>query len=288
MKQRAVPYLFLFPTLVAILMGYFYPMLHAVAQSFLAGQFGRMGGSFTGLSNYADVVAAPRFWSSLRVSAIYTLGATAGAVVFGFYTALLLNQPFRGRGAVRSLFIVSWAVPYVTAALIWSWMFDFQFGVINFTLTSTVLLRESVDWLNSPRLALSSITVVSIWKLYPLATVMYLAGFQTISPDLYEAGKVDGANAFRRMIHITIPAVKNVTTILVLLIGIWIFGRGVVLIFLMTGGGPVGATENLALYMYNIAFQFFRMNQAAAIGTIVLGISAVFAVLYLKLMEAKR
>jgi multiple sugar transport system permease protein len=288
MNRRLVPYYFLLPTILAILMGYFYPMLHAVGQSFMANQFARTGGRFVGFSNYVDVLAAPRFWSSLRVAVVYTLGATAGAVLFGFYTALMLNQPFRGRGVVRSLFIVSWAIPYVTAALIWRWMFDYQFGVINFTLTTTSLFSESIDWLNNPRLALSSITVVSVWKLYPLATVMYLAGFQTISPDLYEAGKVDGANAFKRMIYITVPGVRSVTTVLVLLIGIWIFGRAIVLTFLMTGGGPVGATENLALYMYNVAFQFFRMNQAAAIGTLVLLVSAVFAILYLRAMEARK
>lgn len=288
MNRRLVPYCFLLPTILAILAGYFYPMLHAVAQSFMESQFARMGGRFVRFTNYADILAAPRFLSSLRVSAVYTLGATTGAVLFGFSTALMLNQRFRGRGVVRSLFIASWAVPYVTAALIWRWMFDYQFGVVNFTLTTAGLLNEGMDWLNNPRLALSGITVVSVWKLYPLATVMYLAGFQTIAPDVYEAGKVDGANAFRRMVHITVPGVRNVTTVLVLLIGIWIFGRAIVLTFLMTGGGPVGATENLALYMYNIAFQFFRMNQAAAVGTLVLLVSAVFAILYLRVKEAGR
>lgn len=288
MNRRIVPYIFLLPTLLAIVMGYFYPMLQAVIQSFMQSQFGRLGGQLVGFSNYRDVLALQRFWSSLRVSVVYTVGATAGAVLFGFYTAILLNQRFPGRPVIRSLFIIAWAVPYVTAAMIWRWMLDYQFGVINYSLTVSSLFTESIDWLNSPRLALSSVTAVSVWKLYPLATVMYLAGFQTISPDLYEAGKVDGANAFNRLVHITVPGVKSVTTVLVLLISIWIFGRAIVLVFLMTGGGPVGATENVALYMYNLAFQFFRMNQAAAIGTIVLLVSAVFAILYLRVMETKK
>ena len=186
------------------------------------------------------------------------------------------------------MFIISWAVPYVTAAMIWQWMFDYQFGVINYTLVASSLLAEGMDWLNSPQLSLSSVTLVSVWKLYPLATVMYLAGFQTISPDLYEAGKVDGANALERLVHITVPGVRSVTTVLVLLVSIWIFGRAIVLVFLMTGGGPVGATENVALYMYNLAFQFFRMNHAAAIGTVVLLVSAVLAVLYLRVMDSKK
>lgn len=285
MNRRFVPYIFLLPTFVAIAAGFFFPMIQAVSQSLMQSPFGRLGGQFVGFANYGAAMSAPRFWSSLRVSVIYTVGATAGSVLFGFYTALLLNQRFVGRGVVRSLFIISWAVPYVTAAMIWQWMFDYQFGVINFTLVATSVLSEGMDWLNSPQVALSSVTLVSVWKLYPLATVMYLAGFQTISPDLYEAGKVDGANALDRLVHITVPGVRSVTTVLVLLISIWIFGRAIVLVFLMTGGGPVGATENIALYMYNLAFQFFRMNHAAAIGTVVLLVSAVFAVLYLRMME---
>ena len=269
-------------------MGYFYPMLQAIGQSFIESPFGKLSGELVGLSNYGAVLATERFWSSLRVSVFYTVGATAGVVLFGFYTALLLNQPFPARAVIRSLFIIAWAVPYVTAAMIWRWMLDYQFGVINFTLVNTPFFSESIDWLNSPRLALPSVTIVSIWKLYPLATVMYLAGFQTISPDLYEAGKVDGANALKRMVHITIPAVRSVTTVLVLLVSIWVFGRALVVIYLMTGGGPVGSTENVVLYMYNLAFQFFRMNHAAALGTIVLLVSAVFALLYLRAAETRK
>jgi len=288
MNRRIVPYMFLLPTMVAIAAGFFFPMLQAMSQSLMTSQFGRLGGQFVGLTNYQISMSAPRFWSSLQVSVVYTIGATVGSVLFGFYTAILLNQPFVGRGIVRSLFIVSWAIPYVTAALIWQWMFDYQYGVINYTLVASNLLTEGIDWLNSPQLSLTSVTMVSVWKLYPLATVMYLAGFQTISPALYEAGKVDGANALQRLFHVTIPGVKSVTTVLALLISIWIFGRAIVLVFLMTGGGPVGATENLALYMYNLAFQFFRMNHAAAIGTVVLLFSAIFAIFYLKVMESKK
>lgn len=283
--RKLIPYLFLSPTMIGITLGFFYPMLKAIWQSFFDNPFGKDTGNFVGFDNFQILFDSTRFWSTLKVSAIFTTGSIFGVLVIGFLTAMLLNQSFFGRGIIRSLYIIPWAIPYVTASMIWKWMFDYQFGVINFSLQKLPFFTGSIDWLNSSNLALISVLVVSTWKLYPLGTVMYLAGLQSVSPELYEAAEVDGASFVQRVVNITIPGVRKVTTVLLLLVGIWSFGRAFTAIYLITGGGPVGATENVVLYTYNLAFQFFKSNQASALGTIVLLISGVFAMLYINLIS---
>jgi multiple sugar transport system permease protein len=278
--KRLTPLLFLAPTFVAVSLGFFYPMLEAVYSSFHRSGLGRGAGTFVGLKLYDQILSGRQFWNALSVSVRLTFGSVVGILIIGLFSALLLNRKFRGRGVIRSLIIIPWAIPYVTAALIWGWMLDYQYGILNYALNQLPLIG-GVDWLNNPSRALFSVTIISIWKLFPLGTVMYLAGLQGIPEELYDAAKVDGASTFHLLWHITLPGLRSVTTVLVLLISIWTFGRTFTFIFLLTGGGPVGATENLVLLAYNLAFQFFKTGEASVVGTIVLIISALFAVTYL-------
>jgi multiple sugar transport system permease protein len=226
----------------------------------------------------ADTAA---FWQSVRVTVIYTVGVVFGSYIVGLLCALLLNRPFRGRALARTLIIIPWAIPNVVTVLIWNWMLDANYGVVNYLLQTFHLIEENLRWRAMPDLAQISVTGVTVWTTYPVALVMLLAGLQAIPRDLYEAASVDGATAWQRFWHITWPGLAPVNIVLILLLSLMAFTRVVTIIYLMTAGGPAGATETLPIQTYLQAFKFFRMGYASAVGTVVLVIAVLFSIVYL-------
>jgi multiple sugar transport system permease protein len=284
-RERLVPYLFLAPTMAALSLAFFYPMFEVFRESLYRSGIGAGAGSFVGLRNYGAVIGSALFPRLLLTSALYSLGIVILVSTLGLATALLLQRPFPGRPFIRALVILPWAVPYVAAALIWGWMFDYEFGVLNF-FADTVLGRR-IDFLTACPEALLSLTGVSTWKLYPFGTVMFLAALQTIPREYYEAAEVDGAGPIQCFWHITLPGVRNIAIFLTLLITIWTFGRAFAVIFILTEGGPAGCTETIVIRTYLEAFQFFHPGTAAAMGVIVLLISSLLSAAYLLLMYRK-
>jgi len=204
-----------------------------------------------------------------------------GSYAVGLAGAILLNKPFQGRALARTLIIIPWAVPSVVTVLIWNWMLDTNYGVINYFLQTLHLIDANLQWRAKPDLAQISVIAVTVWSTYPVALVMLLAGLQSIPRDLYEAAAVDGSNAWQRFRHITWPGLAPVNLVVILLLSLLAFTRVVTIIYVMTAGGPAGATETLPIQTYLQAFKFFRMGYASAIGTVVLVIAVIFSVIYL-------
>jgi multiple sugar transport system permease protein len=254
--------------------------------SFTDGGIG-LAARFVGLEQYRRVLTSDYFPNVLWTSALWSFGNVVFVWAIGLCTALLLNRNFAFRPLVRTLLILPWAVPYVAAALIWGWMFDFEFGVLNFFIQGTGLTDQKLNFLLACPDALISLTGVSVWKLFPLGTVMFLAGLQTIPDEYYEAARVDGAGPMQCFWHITLPGLRNVSIMLTLLITIWSFGRSFAIIFLLTEGGPAGCTETVVIRSYLEAFKFFHLGTASAIGVIVLLISLAFSAAYLAVMYRK-
>ena len=282
-REAMTPYLFLLPSFVALGIVFFYPMVQAVVLSFFANTVGPRLGNFVGFAQYASVISSDYFPRVLRTSVLWTVGNVIFVWAVGLATALMLDRRFPGRAIARAMFILPWAIPYVAAALIWGWMFDYEFGVLNYVVRATGLVDHKVNFLLECPDALISLTGISIWKLFPLGTVMFLAGLQTIPNEYYEAAKVDGAGPLQSLWHITLPGLRNVSIMLTLLITIWSFGRAFTIIFLLTEGGPAGCTENIVIRSYLEAFKFFHIGTASAIGVIVLLISLLFSIAYLAL-----
>ncbi|MCP4308512.1 MAG: sugar ABC transporter permease, partial [bacterium] len=197
------------------------------------------------------------------------MGTVIGSTFLGIVTALVLTRAFPGRGIVRTLVILPWAVPHVVAALVWQWMYNPDYGVVNYAIGWLPFVTETPKWLSDPDYALLAIIIVNVWKTYPFATLVLLAGLQTISDDLYEASTIDGAGPVRRFFDITLPGLRHVLAIVVLLLTIWSFGN-FVFIFLMTQGGPAGATDALVVKIYFEAFRFFKAGPAFAMGAMLL------------------
>lgn len=231
--------------------------------------------SFVGLANYADWLSNPDFWRSLLITLLYTGGVTIGAYLIGLGTALLLNQEFPGRAVLRGLVLLPWAVPEVAAVMTWNWMLDFQYGIVN------SLLGRTVGWVTDSAIAPWTVTIVTIWKQFPLATVVILAGLQAIPTELYEAANVDGASKLQQFVHITLPGLRPVNKVLIMLLILYSFKR-ISIVYLLTGGGPARATEILPVATYLEAFKYFRLGSASAIGILALLVSLIITLVYSK------
>jgi len=239
--------------------------------------------AFIGLDNYTYILSDPRVWHSLYLAGLYSVIVVGGSMLVGLATALAVRRPFRGRALYRMAIIIPWVVPPVATSLVWSWMLDYQFGVVNHLLRAAHLISAPIGWLTTPQWAMPSMFLVGIWKMYPIASVMLLAGLQCIPDELYEAAKIDGASRFEGFRYVTLPGLKPVCGILALLLTLWSF-KSFTYIYIMTGGGPSQATETAVVLVYTQAFQFFDFGVASALGVVMLLILVLFTVVYMKLV----
>lgn len=277
------PYLLILPTIGIITLIFLYPMVVAIDYSLCATQVVTKL-NFVGLANYQRMFTDPKFWHSLRVTVIYTVGYTIGVFVVGFFTALLVNFKFKGRTFVRAVVTAPYAISSVVVCMVWMWMYDYQFGIANFILTRLVIIRGSVDWLDNSSFALFSVLLATIWKLFPMHTLVLLAAFQSVPGQLYESAQIDGANSIQRFFLITIPFIRRILGILFLLTIIWCFKRFTIL-WIMTAGGPARATEHLAIRVYRSAFKYYDLSFGATMGIFTIGLLMAFTLVYLLLLR---
>jgi len=269
-RRRFFSYLVLFPETLFVLLIVIYPLYLTFKLSFFQVDLYSIAKPLTtspGLENYAKVLFDRGFWQSLRVSVLYTLWATPLTFLVGFTLALLLHQPIRGRRAFRVLLAMPWAVPTAVGSMVFMLIFDSSFGVTNYLLTTLRIVSGKIDWLGSPTTALATIVMTTIWKNCPFFMLMLLAGLQAIPADLYEAARVDGAGRVRQFVSITLPALRSIITISIMLNALWVF-REFDTIYVMTGGGPARMTESLAVSIYQEAFRFFQVGYASTLGIV--------------------
>ena len=282
------PYILLTPTVLVILVIVVIPIFQSVDLSFRDVEIIRPNmdlGPAT-LKNYQDLLDSPRFWSSLRFSLIYTALVTLFSYLIGIGTAVLLNQKFHGRRIARLLIVLPWAVPVVVATNIFWWLFNNTYGVINALLMGLGLIDKTIDWFLNPAAAMVAVITTTVWKGYPFFTIMLLAALQAVPHDLYDAAKVDGANSWQAFRRITLPALRSVTGIALLINALWAF-REFTVIYVLTGGGPVGATQTLSIMTYLEAFDKFEMGFASAIGVVTLVISVIGSFFFVKLSSSE-
>jgi multiple sugar transport system permease protein len=282
------PYWLLVPSLLALGLVILYPIAQAILLSFQEGNLLKGGAveprPFVGVRNYVSALGLPEFWRSLWVSLIYSVASVIASYGIGLCMALLLTGAFRGRALARMLAIAPWAMPPVVTSIVWLWMYDPQFGVINYILQRLGLISANLSWLSDPLLALPAVIAVTVWKHVPLAMMVLLAGLQSIPNELYEAARIDGAGPLDEFRHVTIPGLKPVSAVIVLMLTLWTF-KEFTYVYVLTGGGPGRATETLVLQVYDQAFKYLDFGLAAATGVLVMLMCLVFAAVYLPIVH---
>lgn len=283
-KGYFFPYLLLAPALIFLGLVILYPILSAMQLSFHEVDLFQVGAETTPvtLENFAKLLGSRALWEAGKVSLAYVVVSTVPALLIGMGTALLLNREFVGRSIARMLVFLPWAVPLVVATNIWWWLLDPSFGLVDWVLVRLHILSRPVNWLMEPWPALIAVCLVTIWKGYPFFTIWLLAGLQAIPADFYEAAKIDGAGAFACFRYITVPALRPVISLATLINALWTF-REFTVIWVLTRGGPVRATETLAIWTYREAFGNYNMGFAAAIGMLTLAISVLGSIAFIRL-----
>jgi multiple sugar transport system permease protein len=271
------------PTLALISFVIVLPMLRALAMSFQQYELAKPDSleQFVGLAHYIALLKSPLYYEAWSNTLIYSGGTVFGGFSIGFAIALALNQSFRGRNLFRGLFLLPWVIPPISGALIWWWIFSAAQGILNYYLEQVGLISQPVAWISDPGIALYAVIIAGIWRIFPFHMVMLLAALQTIPGELNDAASIDGANAFQHLRYVTLPSIRNIIVTVLTLSFIWAF-QEFTMIWGITKGGPGFSTRTLLLFIYQTGFTFFRMGEAAAAGTIVLGILLIVAALALR------
>jgi multiple sugar transport system permease protein len=262
--------------LLALVVGV--PLAKAVQLSFDRVVLTRpaLAGDFT-LHNYEKLFTDPEAWAAVWRSCLYMSGTVIGSVVLGLGAALLTRRIVRFRGLARSIFILPWSMPALVAALVWGVMYDSNFGVINRILTSLPFVTGNVEWLLNRHTVLPALIVVQVWNEFPVAYIFFLAGLHAIPEELYEAASVDGASRIRQFWHITLPQIRYVMAVIVVLLLIFGF-RSFPVVFLLTGG----RVETLTVATFNAAFRSYDFSYAATLGILAVFVSLILVLVYLR------
>jgi len=252
-KQKANiwPYVLIMPALFVICAVVFFPVLNAIAMSFQSYDLRRPSQiRFVGFANYIAVLRDGLFWQALLKTVIWVVAGVGFQFIFGFILALLLNRKFWGRGFFRSISLIPWVTPGVLIGLMWRWIYDGNYGVLNDLLMKLGLIDNYIPFLAQQSTAFPAVILTIIWQGIPFFALMLLAGLQGIPDELYDAADVDGANRIQRFFWIIVPSLKNTIFVTTLLRIIWV-ANSVDVIFNLTEGGPAYSTQTLSVYVFN-------------------------------------
>jgi multiple sugar transport system permease protein len=264
-REQRIGWLLLLPALLLLALVFAYPILRAFWLSLFTQNLGtELKMVFSGLYNYHRMVGDGRFWQSLWNTAIFTSVSVFLELILGIGVALVLNQSFRGRGIVRTISLLPWALPTALMGLAWAWIFNDQYGIVNDILLRLGILKTGISWLGDPTLAMMAVIVADVWKTTPFIALLLLAGLQSIASDLYEAHAIDGASAWQSFWEITVPLLLPQIVIALLFRFAQAFGI-FDLIQVMTGGGPAGATEMVSIYIYSNVMRYLDFGYGAGL-----------------------
>jgi multiple sugar transport system permease protein len=264
-----------------------YPILQGIYGSFTRIELAsNKPATWVGLDNYVRMVNDPSFWKVMQTTLIFTGLVILVAIGAGLLTALLFNNPFRGRPFARSMMMMPWAFPEVPVVMIFLWILSPQFGVVNLLVRWIPGVTQNPQWLQVPWMAMMWMVLIASWKAFPFYSLVILSALQSVPAEIYEAAKVDGANPWQLFWRITVPSISTTLELLVVLASIFSF-KQFTIIYLMTGGGPIGATETIVIRIYNTAFRFYDYSYATALGVSGFIVSLVIAFFFV-VLQARR
>lgn len=281
-KNRYVPYLFLLPATLVLLVFFFYPLLEVFRLSFTKYNI-VTDPTYIGFDNFKKAFNDPLFWKTFKNSLIYLVGVVPPLVFIPIILAILVNNTIRGISFFRAVFYLPVIISIVVIGIAWKWLYS-ENGPLNYLFTSLHLIPDKISWLSEPNIAIFSVMVVTVWRGLGYYMVIYLAGLQAIPKELYEAAEIDGANSLQKHFYITLPLLSS-SIIFVSVVSAINALKVFVEIFVMTSGGPAYNSATLVQYMYEKAFQELNLGYASALGVVLFLFTFLFSLANIKVVE---
>jgi ABC-type sugar transport system permease subunit len=285
MTRTQTAILLVAPAIIMTFILLLYPIILVFRNSLYDLSLARVSeAKFIWLNNFWRLLTGdPYFLKAVKNTFIFSGIAVPLELTLGFLVALLLNDPMKGRGIFRTLLMLPWVTPPVVAALMWAWLLNDSYGLINYALLKMGILTNPRLWLGDLRTAMACVIVIDTWRETPFFILILLAGMQTVPAELYEAAKIDGASRFRQIWHVMLPLIRS-SIMVALLVRTMAAFKIFDLIYVLTHGGPAGATEVLATYTYKTTFAFMKLGLGSAMAIIILAIVIIISGLYVKLL----
>ena len=285
-KSALVGWLLLAPSLVLLGGLVVFPVLYNIWLSLFDKHAFMPVQSFVGLRHYRYFATDPEFWASFYYGSVYAGVTMVLQLGVGVPSALLLNEGFRGRNLLRGVVLFPYMIPTIVAVILWKWLLNDSYGLVNHLLMRAGMVRTPVAWLG-PDYIMVSLIVTSVWQFFPFVVVTYLARLQTIPPELYEAATVDGASAWRRFVHVTLPQTASVLFVIVLLRSIWMFTKFDT-VWLMAGDGGVSRyIRTLPVYAYARSFTYLQAGMGAALAVIMFAMLLAATAVYFRVFRSE-
>ena len=291
-QNSRLAYKVLLPSLAFVLVFIAFPMFYTITIAFKDYKYGVPTGKAIWFKNFTDIFTdptiAPGFYKSLVVTFEFTALAVFLVVVISLAIALLLNERFPGNGLVKVALLLPYAIPGITSAVIWDWIYNPSFGVLNYLLMRLGIIKEYISFAADPHLALFSILFAYVWKFVPYSTFLFTAGLATIPPSVYEAARMDCSSALNTFRKITLPLLTPVLQLVLVIQTIFALVYHFSLLFVITKGGPGDATRTLAWLIYQDSFAFSRYGRGAAMAIVLSFIMIFFIYIYLVVLDPER
>ena len=283
-RQRIAGILTISPALLLILGLIVYPVAYSVWLSLLEKHSFFPQERFIGLENYVYLWSDPEFWTSFWLGSVYSFWTILFQLILGVAAALILNESFVGRGLIRGIVLFPYMIPTIVAVILWKWLLNDTYGVVNYWLLALGIVHDPISFLGTEHIMMSTV-VMSVWQFFPFVLLSVLARLQTIPEELYEAAKVDGATPVRRFLHITLPQIKGILFVVILLRSIWMFTKFDTVWLMGEGAGAGRFIRTLPVYAYMRTLTYYQAGLGAAIAVIMFAILIVCTVVYFGLFR---
>ena len=261
-----------------------YPVLYGIWLSLFKKHSFFPDQRFVGFANYFYLMKNSEFWMSVWYGTVYSISTIFFQIIIGIIAALIVNEAFKGRNFVRGVILFPYVIPTVVAIILWKWLLNDQFGLVNYLLLAIGIVKDPLSWMGKDHI-MTSLILISIWEFFPFVVLSVLARMQTIPPVLYSAAKVDGAGPVRRFIHITLPQLRNVLFVVILLRSIWMFTKFDTVWLLTQGGGADKYIRTLPVYAYMRTFMYYQAGLGSALAVIMFLILVVATTIYFKMFR---
>jgi len=286
-NQGFYPYASVLPAMLVIVLFTIYPVFYAVRISFYQHILTKPNSHpFIGLENYQHVITSYYFKNALINTSVYTIASVTGVIIFGLIVALLLNTKIRSVNILKIIILLPWAIPAVVAGLMWKWILNSNFGILNGILYSLGAINSYIPFLADPVLAKISLIMAHIWKEVPLAAIFILAGLQLIPNDFYESAKIDGGSDLQLFRFITLPLLRPILLVVLVyetMTAILTFD----LVYVLTGGGPADSTSLISWFAYAEIYKFLNLGAGIALSIIIALITLVLIILYMRALKTE-